>query len=196
MRTIGLALLWPILSFILICEKITYTCTPGWRKKWTVTKKEDFTRSQTRALTCVCVYSMNFPLSQQGLNTHRVNIIGLNRGRVDIGLVWAQDFIFLSLTLVFAGCNLNSIGVICLSKGKTGTRRSWVCAHRNQGNSIRWHSYCVWGQDSSVAMGGNKVGWLYIGGLHHLNTEFTMVVGRPHRWMLLRMHHLHISAAL
>lgn len=106
---------------------------------------------------CVCVYSMNFPLSQQGLNTHRVNIIGLNRGRVDIGLVWARDFIFLSLTLVFAGCNLNSIGVICLSKGKTGTRRSWVCAHRNQGNSIRRHSYCVWGWDSSVATGGIRL---------------------------------------
>lgn len=125
------------------------------QKKRTVTKREEFTQSETLWL-CVC--RMNFPLSQQGLNTHRVNIIGLNPGWVDIGLVWVRDFIFLSLTLVFAGCDLNSIGVICLSKAKTGTRRSWVCAHWNQGNSIRRHPYCVWGWDSSVDMGGLGLG--------------------------------------
>ena len=107
---------------------------------------------------CVRVGRMNFPLSQQGLNTHRANIIGLNPGRVDIGLVWVRDFIFLSLTLVFAGCDLNSIGVICLSKARTGTRRSWVCVHWNQGNSIRRHPYCVWGWDSSVDLEGLGLG--------------------------------------
>lgn len=104
------------------------------------------------------VCRMNFPLSQQGLNTHRVNIIGLNPRWVDIRLVWVWDFIFLYLTLVFTGCDLNSIGVICLSKAKTGTRRSWVCAHWNQGNSIRRQPYCVWGWDSSVEMGGLGLG--------------------------------------
>lgn len=98
------------------------------------------------------------PLSQQGLNTHRVNIIGLNPGWVDIGVVWVRDFIFLSLTLVFAGCDLNSIGVICLSKARTGTCRSWVCVHWNQGNSIRRYPYCVCGWDSSVDIGGLGLG--------------------------------------
>lgn len=101
----------------------------------------------------VCVGRMNLPLSQQGLNTHRVNIIGL-----DIGLVWVQDFIFLSLTLVFAVSDLNSIGVICLSKARTGTCRSWVGAHCDQGNSIRQHPYSVCGWDSSVDIGGLGLG--------------------------------------
>lgn len=95
---------------------------------------------------------------QRGLNTHRVNIIGLNPVWVDIGLVSVWDFIFLSPTLVFAGCDLNSIGVICLSKAKTGTCRSWEGAHWNQGNSIRCHPCCVWGRDSSVGMGGGGLG--------------------------------------
>lgn len=95
---------------------------------------------------------------QRGLNTHRVNIIGLNPVWVDIGLVSMWDFIFLSPTLVFAGCDLNSIGVICLSKAKSGTCRSWVCAHWNQGNSIRCHPCCVWGRDSSVGVGGGGLG--------------------------------------
>lgn len=113
---------------------------------------------------------------QWGLNTHRVNIIGLNPVWVDIGLVSAWDFIFLSPTLVFAGCDLNSIGVICLSKAKTGTCRSWVCAHWNQGNSIRCHPCCVWGRNSSVAMVGGRgirVVWLYIRGLHHFSKDFS-----------------------
>lgn len=148
-----------------------------------------------RVHACVC--RMNFPLSQQGLNTHRVNIIGLNPGWVDIGLVWVRDFIFLSLTLVFAGCDLNSIGVICLSKARTGTCRSWVCVHCDQGNSIRRHPYCVCGWDSSVDIerGGIR-GWvtLHQGNAPFQGRGFTMVEGRHHRWTLLRMHCLHILA--
>lgn len=135
---------------------------------------------------------------QRGLNTHRVNIVGLNPVWVDIGLVSVWDFIFLSPTLVFAGCDLNSIGVICLSKAKTGTCRSWVCAHWNQGNSIRSHPCCVWGWDSSVGIGGGgiRVGWLYIRGLHHFSMDFTMVgvEGCTHRWALLKMQCLRVLA--
>lgn len=101
---------------------------------------------------------MNLLLRHQGLNTHRVNNIGLNPGWVDIGLVWVRDFIFLSLALVFAGCDLNSIGVICLSKARTGTCRSWLCVHCDQGNSIRRHPHCVCGWDSSVDIEGLGLG--------------------------------------
>lgn len=122
-------------------------------------KRDGVTLWEHRHLSLrVCVGRMNLPLSQQGLNTHRVNIIGLNPGWVDIGLVWVQDFSFLSLTLVLAVSDLNSIGVICLSKAKTGTCRSWVCAHCDQGNSIRQHPYSVCGWDSSVDIGGLGLG--------------------------------------
>lgn len=122
-------------------------------------KRDGVTLWEHRHLSLhVCVGRMNLPLSQQGLNTHRVNIIGLNPGWVDIGLVWVQDFIFLSLTLVFAVSDLNSIGVICLSKARTGTCRSWVGAHCDQGNSIRQHPYSVCGWDSSVDIGGLGLG--------------------------------------
>ena len=107
---------------------------------------------------CVCVWGVNLPPSQQGLNTHRVNVIGLNPGRVDIGLVWVWDFIFLPRALVFAGGDLNSIGVICLSKARTGTCRSWVCVHCEQGNSIRRHPHHVCGWDSSVDIVGLGLG--------------------------------------
>lgn len=121
-------------------------------------KVQRHTVRQEHLCAFVCVCGMNSPLSQQGLNTHRANIIGLNPGWVDIGLVWVRDFIFFSLTLVFAGCDLNSIGVICLSKARTGTCRSWVCVHWNQGNSIRRHPRCVWGWDSSVDIEGLELG--------------------------------------
>lgn len=148
--------------FILICneDKIIYTCTPfKCARSVTMNKRDGVTLWEHRHLSLrVCVGRMNLPLSQQGLNTHRVNIIGLNPGWVDIGLVWVQDFIFLSLTLVFAVSDLNSIGVICLSKARTGTCRSWVGAHCDQGNSIRQHPYSVCGWDSSVDIGGLGLG--------------------------------------
>lgn len=138
---------------------------------------------------------MNLPLSQQGLNTHRVNIPGLNPGWVDIGLVWVQDFIFLPLTLVFAGSDLNSIGVICLSKARTGTCRSWVCLHCEQGNSIRRCPFCVWGVWLISGYRRIKVGWVHIRGAQQFQgKEFTMAEEKHHRWRLLWMNCLHIQA--
>lgn len=51
---------------------------------------------------CVCVCRTNPLLSQHRLNTHRVNITGLNPLWVDIGLVWLRDFIFSSPSLLFS----------------------------------------------------------------------------------------------
>lgn len=150
---------------------------------------------------CVCGGRTNLPVCQQGLNTHRVNIPGFNPGWVDIGPVWVQDFIFLPLTLVFADSDLNSIGVICLSKARTGTRRSWVCVHCKQGNSIRLWPHCVCGWDSSVDIEGLELVDSTSGGAYHFKgkkkTEkktFIVIESRRHRWTLLRTHCLHILA--
>lgn len=110
-----------------------------------VNKRKEVTLSALRHLSrCMCGQEESYP-EPTGAQHHRVNIPRLNPGWVDIGLVWVQDFIFLPLILVFAGSDLNSIEVICLSKAKTGTCRSWVCVHFEQGNSIRRCPFCVWG---------------------------------------------------
>lgn len=54
-----------------------------------------------------------------------------------------------------------------------------VCAHWNQGNSIRCHPCCARGWDSVCGYGGRgiRVGWLDIRGLHHFSIDFTIVEG-------------------
>lgn len=148
-----------------MAKKRLLTCASHSNVKRIVTKREEFTQSVTSALiVCLCKEWI-FNWANKGSTHMRVNIIGLNPVWVDIGLVCVWDFIFRSLTLVFTGCDLNSIGVICLSKAKTGTCRSWVCPHWNQENSIRLHPNCMWGRDSSVCMEGLGLGHSTTGGI-------------------------------
>lgn len=76
-QAITLTLLLPVLCFILIYAevKITYAYKFQCKKK---VKKGRIRMVRDKSIYTVC--RMNFPLSQQGLSTHRVNIIGLNPG--------------------------------------------------------------------------------------------------------------------